>query len=109
MSMLRGGLFGERAVSSARDHCTRTGLPIDLRDQRRVRGGVLGAVAAVAARAFYEYEADCFPRQAGDRQTSSCCMECVACDDVHTVSLPSLKSATAHDGPIVACVCTAKS
>jgi hypothetical protein len=40
---------------------------------------------------------------------SSCCIECVACDDVHTVSLPSLKSATAHDGPIVACVCTAKS
>ena len=27
MSMVRGGLFGERAVSSARDHCTRTGWP----------------------------------------------------------------------------------
>ena len=40
---------------------------------------------------------------------SSCCIEWVACDDVHTVSLPSWKSATAHDGPIVACVCTAKS
>ena len=40
---------------------------------------------------------------------SSCCIECVACDDVHTVSLPSLKSATAQDGPMVAWVCTAKS
>ena len=28
---------------------------------------------------------------------------------VQTVSLPSLKSATAQDGPIVAWVCTAKS
>ena len=28
MSMVRGGLFGERAVSSARDHCTRTGWPM---------------------------------------------------------------------------------
>ena len=33
----------------------------------------------------------------------------VACEDVHTVSLPSWKSATAQEGPIVACVCTAKS
>ena len=40
---------------------------------------------------------------------SSCCIEWVACDDVHTVSLPPWKSATAQDGPIVACVCTAKS
>ena len=107
MSMVRGGLFGERAVSSARDHCTRTGWPMS-RDQRRIRSGVLGAVAAVAARAFDEHETDRFAARPVIT-ASSCCIEWVACDDVHTVSLPSLKSATAQDGPIVACVCTAKS
>ena len=34
---------------------------------------------------------------------------CVACDAVHTVSLPSFISATAHEGPIEPCVWTAKS
>ena len=30
MSMVRGGLLGARAVSSARDHCTRTGWPMSV-------------------------------------------------------------------------------
>src|SRR6185369_13477073 len=34
---------------------------------------------------------------------------CVCCDALHDVSLPSTYSATAHDGPIEPCVCTAKS
>src|SRR5689334_17131465 len=34
---------------------------------------------------------------------------CVACDALHTVSLPSTYSATAHDGPIEPCVWIAKS
>ena len=55
------GLVGARPLHAHR-------LADRLRDQRRVGGGVLGAVAAVAASTFYEYEADCFPGQAGDRR-----------------------------------------
>ena len=65
------GPSGSHACSSSRLHCTRTGLPDGLRQQRRVARDVVGAVVAVAPRAFGEDHANLLRRhreQRGDRR-----------------------------------------
>ena len=47
------GRKGSQACSSSRIHCTRTGRPgSGAREQRRIGRDIVGAVVAVAARAF---------------------------------------------------------
>ena len=97
---------GRRAPSlnsSSRIHCSRTGRPGGARQQRGVERHVVGAVVAVAAGAFGV--------DAADRAAAACRAPWRGRARsgktpwlwVQTVSLPSLNSATAQDGPIEAC------
>src|SRR5262249_5508448 len=103
-----GGPFGSQPFSSARDHCTRTGRPT----------AFASSAATTAASSWplrpYQPHPAAYPQytlSAGRLNSPESCLRrsWVPCEADHEVSLPSLNSATAQDGPIEPWVWIAKS